>query len=260
VPSGGGDQSDEKNLPDGPNQMNREGGGNQVRVTQSQDRRSKMEQSPPPEIKSRKPAPHEKQLDQPEPEPKESATLHPKQPSHILQQLLRVLLIVAVVVLSLWLLVQYRKVIADMIRSFMKAVREFLQKLFSIRLRRKASAQAKDVLPAAPILQPFASYENPFLTGRDKTWPAERLLRYTYEAVQAWAKEQRIEIRPEQTPREFCAKLIERFPDLGSELEQFSFYYCHVAFAEQLPEEFETDSIRQLWRYMGDSVMILASR
>ena len=125
--------------------------------------------------------------------------------------------------------------------------------------RRKAATAEEEVATPPLVLEPFESYENPFLTGKDKTWPPERLLRYTYEAVQAWAKEQGIEMKPQQTPHEFCFELIERFPDLGADLEQFSFFYSHAAFAKRLPDDFETESIRRLWHYLGDSIMVVAS-
>jgi hypothetical protein len=150
-------------------------------------------------------------------------------------------------------------VIAEMFRAFIVAVRDFFRKLFSFRWHKSVPA-VEEVPSPAPVLEPFASYRNPFITGKDQSWPPERLLLYTYEAVQAWAKEQGIEIKPEQTPREFCFRLSELFPEVGSELEQFSFYYSHAAFAKGLPDDFETESIRRLWQYLGDSVMVVASR
>jgi hypothetical protein len=51
--------------------------------------------------------------------------------------------------------------------------------------------------------------------------------------------------------------LIEHFPDVGPELERFSRYCSHAAFAKQLPDDFETESLRRLWEYLGDSVMVL---
>jgi hypothetical protein len=171
----------------------------------------------------------------------------------LLARLLRVLAILAIASLVIWFLVRNRKVIADMIRSFIRAIREFFRNLFAIRWKRKPKLSAPTPTPILE-LEPFASYENPFVTGKDKTWSPDRLLCYTYAAVCSWAKEQKIALRPQETPREFCLRLLERFPEDGEAWEQFSFYYSHVAFAKRLPEDFETESIRRLWQFLGNSI------
>src|SRR5262249_10233430 len=132
---------------------------------------------------------------------------------------LRILMIVAIASVLLWFIIRNRKAIAEAISAFARSVREFfvtfynwLRNLFRFRWRRKA-VPVKEEIPDAPVLEPFAAYENPFLTRKVQIWPPEKLVRYTYETLQAWAKEQGIEIERQQTPREFCARLIERFPD-----------------------------------------------
>lgn len=189
-----------------------------------------------------------------QPPPPQTGNQAPKEPSHWLQKLLRWLLIITVAALILWLLIRYRKPITEALRSFMASVRAFLRKLFSFRWRRKSDSATEAVTSVVPVMEPFAAYENPFITGKDKLWPAEHLVRYTYEALLSWAKEQGIEIKPQQTPHEFCAQLMEQFPDVAPDLEPFSFYYAHTAFAKRLPVGFETESIARLWRYLGDSV------
>jgi hypothetical protein len=262
TPDGNADQSSDKDKPagsGGSGEGSRDGEGRQLVNADQPKRPSPAKESQPKQSEERKISPpEEKPADQPDREQPEDLKQVLAQPRDVLSKLLRILLIVALAALFVWLLVRYRKVIAEMFRAFIAAVRDFFRKLFSFRWR-KAVPAVEEVPPPAPVLEPFASYRNPFITGKDRTWSPERLLLYTYEAVQAWAKEQGIEIKPEQTPREFCFRLIERFPEVGSELEQFSFYYGHAAFAKRLPEDFETESIRRLWQYLGDSVMVIAS-
>jgi hypothetical protein len=264
VPNSGADQPNEKEQPaggGGTGEPNGNGPGGQViSDNQSQGSNKGAKESQRNEQKQQKPTiADNKAPEQPEPQQPENTSQTPKPPSQLLSKLLRVLVILALAALFIWLLVRYRKVIAEMIRTFIAAVREFFRKFFNFR-RRKSAPEAEESPSPAPTLEPFAAYENPFVTGKDKTWPPERLLFYTYEAVQAWAKEQGIEMKPQQTPREFCRELIERFPDFGPELEQFSFYYGHAAFAKRLPDDFETESLRRLWQYLGDSIMVVASR
>jgi hypothetical protein len=264
IPNGAADQPNEKDQPaggGGTGEPNGNGPGGQVTGdNRSQGSSKGAKESKREEPKQEKPSVAEKKTpEQPEQQQPENTNQTQKPPTQFLSKLLRALLILAIAVLSVWALIRYRKVIAEMIAKFAAAVREFFQKLFSFR-RRKSARKTEDIPPPVPVLQPFAAYENPFLTGKDKGWSSERLLFYTFEAVQAWAKEQGMEIVPQQTPHEFCSQVIERFPDFGLELEQFSFYYRHAAFAKRLPEDFETESIRRLWQYLGDSVMVIASR
>jgi uncharacterized membrane protein YgcG len=172
--------------------------------------------------------------------------------------LLKVLVILAIVAALAWLAIRYRKQIARALRAFVAAVREFFAKLFAFRRRKPAAAVSPGASPA--VIYPFAEYENPFLTGKDKLWPAERLVLYTYAATRAWAKEQRHQLWPQETPREFCVRLSERFPEFGPELERLAYFYGHAAFARELPEDFDVEALRQWWHYMGDSAMAISAR
>ncbi len=175
------------------------------------------------------------------------------------QRWLRILVIVAIAGLFVWLVIRYRRIIAQAFRALMAAIREFFRNLFAMFRRKKKASVAEEPLPTA-VLQPFSTYENPFLTGKDKTWPPERVILFTYEAMRAWAKEQGIQIRPQETPREFCMRLSAGFPECGPELERFSVFYGYVAFAKELPEDLDLEPAHQLWQRMGDSVAVTASR
>lgn len=193
---------------------------------------------------------------QPIPQPQQKPGA--KEPHQIdWQRLLLILFLIALTALLVWLVVRYRRVIAHAFRSFVAAVREFFQKLFSFR-RRKRPAPGQLPLPAPPP-QPFSTFENPFLTGNVTSWPPKRLILYTYEAIRGWAKDQRIETKPQETPREFCMRLCQYFPDFAPDLERFSYLYGYAAFADELPDDYDSDSIHFLWTYMGDSVTAISA-
>ncbi len=250
-----GAESDSGNKPvkaedDGKEPELRDGNG-QPAAAQSQN-------SGPKKTPQQKPNPAQtEQKTLPQPEQKQPGTQE-KQPVNW-QRWLRILVIVALSGLFVWFVIRYRRIIAQAFRSLMAAIREFFRNLFNMFRRKKKAAVVEEPLPAA-VLQPFATYENPFLTGKDKTWPAERIILYTYEAVRAWAKEQGIQIRPQETPREFCTRLSAGFPECGPELERFSVFYGYVAFAKELPEDLDLEPAHQLWQRMGDAVAVTASR
>jgi hypothetical protein len=255
TPSGDADNPADNKTPAGPEAPDPkapEGGDGKIVVKQSADHGNARKGMKPPERAKLQPVP----LEKPTPEPPK---LQPngsgeKEPTDLWSRLFRLLLMLAAVIAAVWALVRFRKEIGRFIRAVIAAVRDFFRKLFRRRPRRGAPAAPADVTAVA--LEPFAAFQNPFVTGKAAIWPRERILRYTYEAIQAWAKEQGVVPRPEQTPREFCAQLVGCFPEIGPELEELSFYYAHVAFARQLPADFEPASLRPLWDRLGDSVMV----
>ena len=256
TPAGDADQpSDNKTppAPEPPDPNPPEGGHGSISATPSGDRSQPGKAAKPHEPpKQQSPTPELPKDQPPKPQPKNGPGQ--PEPTDFWYQLLRALLILAAVIALIWVLIKFRKEIARFIRKLITAIQNYFRKLFRRRPRKPTPAASTN----APqmVLEPFDAYPNPFVTGKARSWPSERLLRYTYEAIQSWAKEQGIELKPQQTPREFCAELIARFPDLGPALEDFSFYYTHVAFAKQLPADFAPDSLRPLWDHLGDSVAL----
>jgi hypothetical protein len=77
--------------------------------------------------------------------------------------------------------------------------------------------------------------------------PAEIIL-YTYDALQAWTRENGIEPHPEQTAREFCERTSEQLPDLSAPLRHLSYLYAHVAYGERLPGDCNLEPLAEIWR------------
>ena len=136
-----------------------------------------------------------------------------------------------------------------MARSFIAALAQFFRDLFQLGSRvKKARAEREE---RTPRQHPFASYRSPFLTGKDKSWTAEQLILYSYEALQAWAVEQGIQSQPQQTAREFCLLLGETFPDAAAELNRLSFLYGHAAYGNAVPAGCDLEPVKKLWRYLS---------
>ncbi|HEX9046757.1 MAG TPA: DUF4129 domain-containing protein, partial [Verrucomicrobiae bacterium] len=261
VPSGNADDSSDNKKDNSPpttepNENVRDGQGGRPPVEPSAIR------DKPGKNSATKPAPKPKPTVAPTPPPDQPVPPPPKlgekQPDDYLYQLLRALLILVLAVFVIWVLIRFRKPIAKMARAAWTALCEFFRKLFR-RQRKPAAAKSSAIVPPLPQPGPFATYQNPFITGTANTWTREHLLRHTYEAIQAWAKERGLALKPPQTPREFCRELIEQFPEAGPDLEQFSIYYSQVAFARRLPDDIDLEPLRRLWQFLGDSVTVTAA-
>jgi len=204
--------------------------------------------SPPPEPQAGAPPPPGGLAAVP---PLNPAPALPSAPAGDFQQVLRALVLVAFALLFGWWLARNWQLAVQTIQAFIQAVKAFLAGL-SGAARAKQPATKTALAPLTVPLQPFANYRNPFVTGDDRSWPPEKVIVYTYEAVQAWAKEHGIEFPPQQTPREFCADLGAQHPEIRWELGRLTVYYAHAAYGTHLPANYDAEPVRQIWRRISD--------
>jgi len=172
----------------------------------------------------------------------------PPPAANTLFSIARILFWLAVVTALIWLLYRYRTPILTALKSAWAAIRDFIAKLLG--LVRPATPKP----PATPNLAgipPFDTFKNPFLTGNDQVWPPEKLIIYSYNALQSRALKQQPKQGLPQTPREFCRQLSVEMPDATDELEHLAFLYGHVAYGVSVPASYDPERLRQLWNKMS---------
>ncbi len=161
----------------------------------------------------------------------------------------RNLVILAAIILAGWWVYRRRLLLLEIAQSLIAAVKKFFRDLLSLGVSLKKTAlETKDRKPGP---NPFAAYESPFLTGKDKSWTVEQLILYSYEALQAWAIEQGIQLQPEQTAREFCVRLGQTYPDVGAELNRLALLYGHAAYGFAVPAGCDLEPVRKLWHHLA---------
>src|SRR5262249_29997306 len=77
--------------------------------------------------------------------------------------------------------------------------------------------EAEEDVVHAPPPRPFASYSNPFRDGSADRLGPEKLVRYAFEALQAWAWERHLGRRPDETPLEFAERVGMEVPGLEAD-------------------------------------------
>jgi len=182
--------------------------------------------------------------------PQNPAPALPPAPAGDFHKLLRAVFLVTLALLFGWWLARNFQWILQAIRAFIEAVKAFLAGLFGTAGPKKPAATTA-FAPASVPSRPFANYRNPFATDAGHSWPPEQVIVYTYEAVQAWARERGIEFPPQQTAREFCADLGAKHPEIGWELGRLTFYYAHAAYGTHLPVNYDVEPIREIWRHIS---------
>jgi hypothetical protein len=160
---------------------------------------------------------------------------------------LKVLLYLAVAVGLCWLLFRYRAMILAVFTSLWAVIRNFVTALLALFRSRSAPLAAT---PKRPELPPFNTFKNPFITGADRIWSHERLIAYTYNALQSWALEAEAPASP-QTAREFCAQLGGEMPDAAEALAHLAYLYGHVAYGASVPANYQPEHLHQIWEFLA---------
>ncbi|HEY7326707.1 MAG TPA: DUF4129 domain-containing protein [Gemmataceae bacterium] len=95
--------------------------------------------------------------------------------------------------------------------------------------------------------RPFASFSNPFAGGRTGMAMPE-LIRYTFAAAQAWARERDLGRQPGETPLEFAQRIGTEVPALEADLHRLALLYARAVYARGgLPGD-SMALLRQFWQ------------
>jgi hypothetical protein len=116
--------------------------------------------------------------------------------------------------------------------------------------KRSADNNATDRPSAAREAAPptFAQFQDPFLTERSLA--PEQLVRYTFEAFEAWARDQGIARRADQTPHELVRLAVPPQTALSSEARRMVRLYNSLAYAGvKVPRE-QAARLQTLWALM----------
>ncbi|HMP02812.1 MAG TPA: DUF4129 domain-containing protein [Gemmatales bacterium] len=121
-----------------------------------------------------------------------------------------------------------------------------------------ASAAAAPVATLAepeppPPPPPFSTYRNPFEHLGDFT-SHEEVVRYSFDAYQSWAYEQRLGRQPEETPLEFADRMGDQCPALEKPGRRLAELYARVTYAEAKVGPKALDQVRQFWDVVAEPV------
>jgi len=150
-----------------------------------------------------------------------------------------------IVATLLYLAIRYRKQLLESLRQLWRELRELWFKLthWGSSTKRPATTVKGGPRPA----RPFAHFRNPFTSGAAAKTPPSELVRYTFDAVQAWASERHHPRRDEQTPFEFAFELGRSLPYLAEDMEHLTRHYATLAYGDQPPPPESLEVLRRVW-------------
>jgi len=149
----------------------------------------------------------------------------------ILKWIVFAILAVLVVVFLLRGGLRYLANFFDWARRLLEALRAFWEGLFGRRAT-EAAGEGGEVEERRAPPRPFRFYPNPFHNARaDEMSPAE-LVRYSFEALEAWAFEHDLPRMTDETPIEFADRVGRDVPALEAVAKRLAALYARVLYAK----------------------------
>jgi len=102
--------------------------------------------------------------------------------------------------------------------------------------------------------RPFASFRDPFLSGEVARMTPNELVRYSFEALEAWAVERGIERQAGETPLEFAERVGQETPALELHVHRLAGYYAGLAYARRSLTPDCHASLKQFWRLLVEVI------
>jgi hypothetical protein len=159
------------------------------------------------------------------------------------------LLALATVVFVLRGGLRYLANFTDWARRLLEALRGFWDRLFGGRQGDPVSSVVPGEIPGAKRA-PFQDFANPFLDGRAEEMTSSEVVRYSFEALEAWAAERECSRGPQETPIEFTDRLADEASSLGKEAQRLGSLYARVLYARGgLPPDWR-GAIEEFWQQL----------
>ena len=176
-----------------------------------------------------------------------SSNFNPLQSLGSLFKWIGYLLIAIVVAVLAWI---YRKQIAESWKQFLKELQELFDRLFGKKPKTRSTAN-----PNTPSRQPvrhksFSEFTNPFTTGTFRNISTEDLIALTFQAFEAWARDNRFPREPDQTPDEFARAVGKMQPKIKKGSAKAASLYCQALFSsEEVPRE-QIQLLARFWEQL----------
>jgi hypothetical protein len=159
---------------------------------------------------------------------------------------------VVVALAALYACWRFRAEILAAWRSFLQELRDFWNRFFGVKRPRAASARDAGQLEIPPA--PFSSYADPFATGIVGRYSMTEIVRYTFEAFEAWSREHGCPRQPDQTPHELARDVSKLNAFISADARNLAELYSRAAYARGELSPAAGDQLRELWRKMRQNM------
>jgi hypothetical protein len=134
-------------------------------------------------------------------------------------------------------------------RGLLASLERLWQSLFGWMTPKETPAGDDEAEAGVLVPRPFASYRNPFEGGPGGS--PEEIVRYSFEALEAWGYERGVGRSDDDTPLEFAERVAEEKPALAADARRLAALYARAAYARGRLPASATDSLRRFWDRLG---------
>ncbi len=160
---------------------------------------------------------------------------------------IRWLIYALMVAAALFGFLRYRRQVLSFLRQLWQELLAMLNEWFGGKRAATAAAEAA-AEPAPP--RPFAAFRNPFASGAAARTSPDQLVRYTFEALEAWAFEQGLARRAEETPLEFAQNLGGHVPELAADTRELAQLFARITYARMNLSRDCLPLLERFWRQL----------
>ena len=159
---------------------------------------------------------------------------------------------IVVIAVALYFGWKYRQQVWEHIQKFIQDLKDFWARLFG-----KKTPSAEKAIATAGDRQPkvrpkaFREFSNPYQNGNANQLKMAEVVKYTYEALEAWGRERGLKVDPDQTPHEFVIELASLDRSIARSAKKLADFYCSIAFAQdQLDPKIVNNALEELWSHL----------
>lgn len=144
-----------------------------------------------------------------------------------------------------WLIWRYRADLLVSLQKLLAELRDFWNRLFG--------GGQKPVPVETQVAQPlsaarrFSDFPNPFRSGLATRASMTELIRYSFEALEAWGREHDLPRDPDQTPVEFAQQVARHHPPLAGSSGKLAELYSLVTYSHAPAPASTASHLQQLW-------------
>ena len=153
----------------------------------------------------------------------------------------------AVIGFGLYWAWRHRVQLMAAMRNLLAGLSSFWDSLFG---RRKQMKESVADAAARKIVRPFAVFADPFAIDMTARLTAEQLVRYSFDALEAWARENGCARELDQTPHEFARIVGSHAAPLRQPAVQLANLYCEAVYAPGRMRLSSAQPLQELWQAM----------
>ena len=148
-------------------------------------------------------------------------------------------------------LIRYRHEVLSAIRNVVAGLRAWWRDFFGG--KRDYGPAADDTVRIKIPHAPFSSFADPFASGLADRHSLEELVRYSFEAFEAWSREHGCPREPDQTPHEMARDVGRLNASIAADARNIAELYARAAYARGSLPATSVAQLRELWAKMTTS-------